>query len=442
MAKVVCEDCGEVVAEGVSQEEAEELADQHGHGDDPDRIVDRSGPEEYDTEGGGGFGGDQVINPDATEARREIPVLDERDRASGEGAPDREGTDTTRNGDGGDTGLAEEIEEIEELDDERDPTDWWGVTGESDPSDISDEFVRRFERIQDEIEHDRSEIGQCIEDRDRRLSDRDAHYTWGNTAEHIRSQEKWRQLRDDVQDAFRRLKSRDTRTPSRKGDDLNMQAINQRAAGDKSKTRLFTRKRQVAKGDRAVGVATDFSGSMDEADVKMALSAIAEATEIIGDDLVANAWAKRSQEVFGLRRSETTIGVVCGPDEDFEMDNLDAFGVGGGTPTADGIDQLTDMLEGMTAREKVAIVVTDGKPNVEYGGGSWDERLTGDATKDAARVTREARQEGMKVIGLGVGGVNESQMAEIFGQTGYVMGSMDDLAEKLVEVYRRQLRVD
>jgi Mg-chelatase subunit ChlD len=133
---------------------------------------------------------------------------------------------------------------------------------------------------------------------------------------------------------------------------------------------------------------------------------------------------------------------VCGPDESFEWSNLDAFTCGGSTPTADGIDQIVGLLEDVTAREKVAIVITDGKPNKEYGGGVWGESLTGDATDDAARVVRKARQDGMKVVGLGVGGVNEAQMGRIFGETGYVMGSMDNLDRKLVEVYRQQLRVD
>ena len=431
MPKVVCEDCGEVVAEGVDQEEAEELAEQHGHGTPDERVIDKTGEETYDTEGGGGPGADQVVNPDASENREDDPLIDKR-----------EGTDTTGGGDDP-VDVDEQITQMDELDDERDPTDWWDVTGDDDHTEVDDEFVRRFERIQQQIEHDRSEVGDAISHRgDILAGNTEGDYFVRYTTDQLRQEQRWRHLRDDVQDAFRKLKSRDARTPSRKGDDLNMRAINQRAAGDKSQTRLFTRKQQIAKGDRAVGVATDFSGSMYEDDVKMALAAVAEATEIIGDDFVANVWAKRDTEPFGIRRGRTSIGIACGPNEDFEWDNLNAFNVGGGTPTADGIDQLTDMLDGMTAREKVAIVVTDGKPNVEYGGGSRVERLTGDATKDAARVTREARQEGMKVIGLGVGGVNESQMAEIFGQTGYVMGSMDDLAEKLVEVYRRQLRVD
>ena len=431
MAKVVCDDCGEVIAEGVDQEEAEKLADQHGHSDNSGKqAIDRtSGSETYDQPGGGGLGTDATVNPDLSENRESRVELDPVLPNEGEAI------EQTRNTPDLDT----EIEDIEEAAENRDPSDWWDVTGDQDHTEVDDEFVRRFERIEVEIEKDRSEIGDMIEAREQAIED-GAYVAYD--AEYLQGLERWKHLRDDVQDAFRRLASRNAPVASRKGSALNMKAINQRAAGDKSKTRLFTRKDQVAKGDRAVGVSADFSGSMDESKVKMALAAVAEATEIIGDDLVSNVWSASASGVPGVNRGDTNLGLVCGPDESFEWSNLDGFTCGSSTPTADGIDQIVGLLEDVTAREKVAIVITDGKPNVEYGGDVWGESLTGDATDDAARVVRKARQDGMKVVGLGVGGVNEAQMSRIFGETGYVMGSMDNLDRKLVEVYRQQLRVD
>lgn len=442
MAKVVCEDCGEVIAEGVDQDTAEDLADAHTHGDN-DRIIDRrSDRDTYDTEGGGGPGMDGIVNPSADEARADA------DTESAGDVADEAVQETTD-----EASVEDELAAMDAMDGDRDPSDWWDVSDDADYEEVDDEFFRRFERVQREVEKDRSVVGDMLDHREERLqTSRRAAFVAGDErfpgdrhvphSEYLRAQEEWRRLSEDVQDAFRKLKSREARVASRKGDDLNMKAINQRAAGDKSQTRLFTRKQQIAKGDRAVGVSCDFSGSMHEDKVKMALAAVAEATEIIGDDLVANCWTKDSGNRFGLARNKTTLGLICGPDESFEWGNMDAFSVGGGTPTADGIDQITDLLDDMTAREKVAIVVTDGKPNVEYGGGSWDEKLTGDATRDAARVVRKARQDGMKVIGLGVGGVNERQMGRIFGPDGYVMASMDDLARRLVDLYRQQLRVD
>lgn len=431
MAKVVCDDCGEVIAEGVDQEEAEELAEQHGHSDGAGRqAIDRTSPDEtYDQPGGGGLGSDNVVNPDLSENRESRVELDPI--LPNDGDPIEQTADTPD--------LDDEIEDIEAAAENRDPSDWWDVTGDQDHTEVDDEFVRRFERIEVEIEKDRSEIGDMIEARGQSIEE--GQYVRYDH-EYLKDLERWQHLRDDVQDAFRRLASRNAPVASRKGSALNMKAINQRAAGDKSKTRLFTRKDQVAKGDRAVGVSADFSGSMDESKVKMALAAVAEATEIIGDNLVSNVWSCSDTGIKGVNRSDTSLGLVCGPDESFEWSNLDAFTCGGSTPTADGIDQIVGLLEDVTAREKVAIVITDGKPNKEYGGGVWGESLTGDATDDAARVVRKARQDGMKVVGLGVGGVNEAQMGRIFGETGYVMGSMDNLDRKLVEVYRQQLRVD
>ena len=450
MPKVVCEDCGELIAEGVDQAEAEKLAEQHGHGGDPEPAVDKTdGRSTYETrdEGSYGAGNSAVTDPAADEA---LPDADTPDTAADAGG-DSSGKRSAGSADAGesDSTVADQLAAMDAMDDDRDPASWWAVSDEDDYTEVSDEYQRRYDRIQQEVERDASAIGTMLDKREELRTERERlkehspqQVRTAYAVNELRQYERWKRLHDDVRDAFRKLKSRNTPEPARAGSSLNMRAINQRAAGDKSRDRLFHRTEQRAKGDRAVAVSVDFSGSMSESQAKMAVMAIAEATDIIGDDLVANCWTDDGNNRFGLPSGTATLGLLCGPDEDFDATRLDLFNTGGGTPTADGIDQATDMLDGMTAREKVCLVVTDGKPNATYGSSRENESPTGHATKDAARVVRTARDDGMKVIGLGVGGVNSRQMDMMFGPDGYVMADMSDLASELVAVYRKQMRVD
>lgn len=413
-----------MLAEGVDPEEAQSIAESHTHSDAP-HIADKRANNREDSDGspkGSGSGGVQS-HMDGGDDDAEAEHADPDDRVA-------ESTD--------DALIEDQLDEMDEMDDDRASGGWWDVSGDEDYTEVSDEFVRRFKRVQQEVEKARSDVGQRIAHRDECVEE-GRHQLWSGDqpSDRLREQQSWQDLRDDIADAFRQLKTRDTPTPSRKGSALNMDAIVQRNAGDRSRDKLFTRKQTAAKGDRAIGVSTDFSGSMYEEKVRLALAAIAEATRIIGDDFTANCWTNDNRNRFGKSRGDATLGIITGPDEEFDWSHIDAFGTGGGTPTADGVDDMSEVLNEMTAREKVMIVVTDGKPNVAFGGDQ--QHLTGDATEDAAYKVREARQDGIKVIGLGVGHVDDNTMSRVFGPNGFVSADMDDLAEKLVEVYRRQI---
>jgi nitric oxide reductase activation protein len=230
--------------------------------------------------------------------------------------------------------------------------------------------------------------------------------------------------------------------PSRVGNELNMDNVVQRAAGDTSRDKLYDRSQTIARGGRIVAVSADMSGSMTEKQVKLALAAIAEAASMVGDDFLATCWTQTSNSRGGyeVRRDSTGIGVVCDHDEPFEWSQLDAFDTGGGTPTADGVDITSQLIEDVHAREKLLLVVTDGAPNSVYGDGA--SSLTGCPVRDAREVVQKIRSKNIKVIGLFVGeSAEETAMADIFGADGYVEASMDDLAQELLDVYREQLRV-
>lgn len=436
MAKVVCETCGEVIAEGVDPDEAQDIADGHSHGSAPN-IADRRDGHDSDGDGsddGGGSGGvgHHEDGPDG-DAEATAEATDGNVEETTDDAPDGDADDTAEDR------VEEELDEMDEMDDAREAGDWWDVSPDEDYSEVGEEFKRQFKRVQAEVEKARSDVGQRIKYRDTGIEEGWQEDYWGDTpSDDLREDERWHDLRDDIADAFRQLKSRDVPRPSRKGSALNMDAIVQRQAGDRSRDRLFTRKETAARGDRAIGVSTDFSGSMYERQARLALAAIAEATRIIGDDFTATCWATGNGRTFGKRREAATLGVITGPDEQFDWTHLDAFGVGGKTPTADGVDDMKGILEDMTAREKVMIVVTDGKPNITFGGGQ--DSITRDPVEDAAFKVREARQDGIKVIGLGVGNVRADTMSRIFGPNGFVSGEMDDLPQKLVEVYQQQIR--
>lgn len=432
MPKVVCEDCDEVIAEGVDEDEAQEIADAHTHEDAP-HLVDRR-QSEYDLSGdapeGAASGGVERTNaeydPDTATDGREADQ-----QSGGDGAVDDEARD-----------LDEQMDQMDQMDEDRDLGDWWDVSEDTDYTEVSDEYRRRYENVQEEVQKDRSLAGKMRSAREEKEGDNTTYArTDGRNYERLSETQQWQDLRDDVADAFRKLKSRNVPKPSRKGAQLNMDAILQREAGDKSRTRLFKRQEQAAKGDRVVGVSVDFSGSMYEAKAKMAVAAVATAAEIIGDDVVANCWTNDRKHRFGHGHGKFTAGLLVGPDERFDWSNLSAFSAGGGTPTADGIANLQQLMEDITAREKVMIVVTDGKPNSWKGGGDADKSPTRDSVQDAAHVVRQARQDGYKVVGLGVGAVNESTMATVFGPNGYVSADDENLDTKLVEVYKRQLRV-
>ena len=254
--------------------------------------------------------------------------------------------------------------------------------------------------------------------------------------------EAWRRVREDHRRPFRKITTRDMAVPSRVGTELNMDNVVQRAAGDTSRDKLYDRSQTIARGGRIVAVSADMSGSMTEKQVKLALAAIAEAADMVGDDFLATCWTqtRTSRGGYEVKREDTGIGVVCDHEEPFEWSQLDAFDTGGGTPTADGIDITGQLIEDVHAREKLLMVVTDGEPTSGYGDGS--SSLTGCPVGDAREVVQKLRSENIKVIGLFVGeAAEETAMARIFGDDGYVEASMDDLAQELLGVYREQLRV-
>ena len=70
------------------------------------------------------------------------------------------------------------------------------------------------------------------------------------------------------------------------------------------------------------------------------------------------------------------------------------------------------------------VVVTDGKP---------------DNSEPVIQMVKDAKKEGVIVIGIGFGGAKASLMTSLFDDTGVAVGSVTALRGKLLEVTRKAL---
>lgn len=320
---------------------------------------------------------------------------------------------------------------------------WWEVPAQVDHQTVSEQDVSRYERIQREKQANQGLSAELKERREKALDS-----GWGISethAEHsgnLKQSEDWRRLRDEHRRMFRKITTHDMPVPTRKGVKLNLDNIIQRAAGDISQDKLYDRSQPIARGDSIVAVTADMSGSMDGYQVRLALAAIAEATSIVGDEFLATCWREAGRPTGGYlcKRGSTGFGLICDIDEPFQWQQLDTFGCNGSTPTADGVHLTGQLIADRHAREKLLIVITDGRPNVNFG--EMSDASTGDPVEDTAQVVQRIKSKNIKVIGLYIGSEDDdAAMADIFGNRMYVSSSIDELAEELVEIYRRQMDI-
>lgn len=186
---------------------------------------------------------------------------------------------------------------------------------------------------------------------------------------------------------------------------------------------LFHQKQRTETGNRCIGVAIDLSGSMDIFEAKVALAALGDVTQLFRDSFTA----------VGFRSDSTQL--VTGPTEPFDFDHVDAIFQGGNTPLADGIREIRQLVKAGREDDQLVFVVTDGGANVPLSGSHGTK-----AVEDAAAQIERTRRDGIAVIGIGVGSVSQYKMDSIFEEDNYVTVDDRSLAEKLVSIYRDQLR--
>ena len=362
--------------------------------------------------------GDEASETDALDADDADDTADSNDAGDDDGRGDDDNV-------GGDEPvsdeLADELEQMERMDESRKSGEWFGLA-EDDDYETDAEFEQRHERLEREVQRDQTDLGRRKSERDDRMENAPDFAT----SDEIRAKLRETGLAEEVIEAFNALKTRDRDVPSRSGPRIHTRNAIRHLSGATSERRVYERTLRAESGDRTVCVSADLSGSMDVYALKVAMGALHLATREIGDELIMSGWTDGSN---GL-----ALPLVKGPSEEFDWAQLDSIDTGGATPTASGIEDAIALVDEGTRREDVIIVITDGKPNRGLDG-------MHNPISDASAMVNEARQNGIKVIGLGVGRVRQSTMGEMFGEDGFVMADMDNLAEKLVEVYMSQMKV-
>jgi nitric oxide reductase activation protein len=289
-----------------------------------------------------------------------------------------------------------------------------------------DRDVSRWESLVEQIEKYGRDVERRKRERDERLTD---ERIWSDDArDRARNSGAIRRLKDGL----RQLVTRPTPEPALQGPEIDMRNVVRRASGQKNVKKVFRESVETETGDRCIGLATDLSGSMhrDMDDLRVACGVIAEATDIIGDDFV---WSS-----FQYKYGENTLRLVTGPNEDFKWRHVDSVQAGGDEPTAAGIRDCRSLMEQTTARTHVLLCITDGKALVtEDGRRTMDE----EPIRHARQAVRECRHEGVEVIGVGIGSMDEQKMAETFGDGNYVLTSIDTLAEDILDIYQEQMTV-
>ncbi len=439
--------------EGDEQEDSEDQPGEQGEGEAPEQEQEQDSSEQGGDEGGDtsseGEQQDSQEGGDDTEGStgQQGDQGEDSDAGQPEGGPDRpdqevgEGPDVEDGSAGGADPVQNLVDDLAKKERERNAGDHWNA-GDTDYSAPDEDFQRRYETIQQEVRQEQTELGQQKRRREQRMQDqqeRSGYERRKDGADRIRELLRGDGTAEDIVEAFKKFKTQDRWLPDTRGERLNVRNATRRLAGDYSEDRVYDRKLKAEVGDRCVGVALDLSNSMNGVNAlrqpKMALGALHLATKTIGDDLLAAGY-KTLKNHPQKGKYEPVLDLITGPQEGFDWDHLDAAKAGMYTPTADGVMYTLDLLKKSHRREKVMVVITDGKANIELGGG----KSSSGGKAHAKRAVNTARQEGVKVLGMAVGRVGDEYMDEVFGPGAWFHTDSDTLTQDLVALYEDQMR--
>ncbi|MFB9806732.1 VWA domain-containing protein [Haladaptatus pallidirubidus] len=266
-----------------------------------------------------------------------------------------------------------------------------------------------------------------------RRTARDARASTQCNASDVRIELDKRGLPHEIEKAFSVFGTRTVERRGWRGERLDVRAAVRQRAGAPYQQDVYRHRQQSNVSDRTIGVAIDLSRSMDIFEAKVALGALFRATSVVGDNIVASG--------FGTDRengNRIKTPLVTAPNEAFQWRHLNAISEMDDTPTASGIEDVRDLLK--NSRERILIVITDGKPNIPLNGTTPNRE---EAVADAKEQVREARRHhNVVVIGIGIGNeIDEGTLREMFGQRGYALADRSNLTERLVDVYRDQIEI-
>lgn len=310
---------------------------------------------------------------------------------------------------------------------EKSMIEWLEIDAGNDLTDTST-YDKKYERLQERIASVDEYVKTLKRTRDLRLEDGggcDPDDDWGHKT--ILDEYADSGLGDAITAAFEELKSADAEFPARVGQRPHLHNIVRRVSGDTSTVEMAFRREIAEVGDRAIGVVCDMSGSMSDKQnmVKMAILALADACEIVEDEFAALAFNR-----------DTDITLINAFDEAFDPAKLDAVYARSNDPMYRGMDTMATMMEGVSAREKLIIVISDGDPTVNSKGGSSG------VFREIQDFTTELRSDHkIGVVGLGVGGgIDIKRLNNLFGEGNNVHArDPEQVTAALIDVYTRQM---
>ncbi len=234
-------------------------------------------------------------------------------------------------------------------------------------------------------------------------------------------------------EAFRRLRNQED------GDEIDLQRVvenaAERRAGLSPAGRIYIR-REKRRRDVAAAFLIDLSGStarqlptgrrvIDVA--REGLVMVAQALDALGDTFGLFGFSGRSREEV-LFRVIQDFGEPCGRSVFSRIARLEP---GGQNRDGAAIRHATRRLLGQPAHARLMIVISDGRPLDEGYGGTY-------AIEDTRVALREARIQGIRLLGVTIDAAASEYAARLYGEHRYVVISdAATLPDRLLSIYRR-----
>lgn len=223
------------------------------------------------------------------------------------------------------------------------------------------------------------------------------------------------------------------------GSDLDIEAL-VRAQGDLKASgicsdRIYLNTRKIDR-DIAVSILMDVSLSTDSwlddrrvIDVeKESLAILANGLDAAGDDLSIHTFTSRKRHYVRLDR----IKGFDEPLNDKVMRRIGALKPGYYTRIGAAIRVMGEELENRPNKQKLMLVLTDGKPNdVDHYEGRY-------GIEDARKAVQECRRKGITVFGVTIDQEAKDYFPTIFGRGAYhIVGNAARLSQALPKIYRQ-----
>lgn len=254
-----------------------------------------------------------------------------------------------------------------------------------------------------------------------------------------------KELSGEVKETLEKLEenNKTRKVNSNKGSELDIKRSIRYMSGDKTSRDIYRKDREIEPDNRAIGITIDASGSMRGKEMENALQAagaIGKAADILDDDFTVNTHWSDSES--GKTDSQITgVEWLTRLNEDFSMDDLDDVETRIREPIALGIRETRKELQKTNKKgSRVLFVIHDGNPTITAEGKPYaEEGICYEAVDNIAEEVQKSRELGYTVIGIAVGKApKEDVLNDMFTESGWFRFQADDLADKLLTIYRNQ----